>query len=1033
MIVAGLFDEVAGKFTRNIARLNVDGTIDSTFNSPAVIDGPISLVLPQPGRKIVIAGGFTSVDGFRRDGIARLNTDGSLDSQFDAAGLSVTSMINTTDDKIIVGARGEYPVLRLHGGNLMPGPPIITRTSQSQSLSSGANVTFTVNVATASIPSYQWQRNGVMLPGTTNPVLTLTNVRTSDAGKYQVAVRNAQGETVSSDVLLQVAPVPNTPGALDPDLNPGVGANGAIRSVAVQLDGHLVIVGDFTSYGGIARLHIARVHADGSLDEGFDAGATLPGLPHFVGVLPDGGIIASETARNETGTFNTRVVRFTDSGLLMTSVLLDGAYEFLLAIQPDGKLLVRKLDTVVRLNPDGTLDPTFDSSRSRNPYSAQIRAAVVQPDGKILVGGYFPLFQGQSRPNLARLHPDGRLDRGFVPEIPSGEQAAITTIALQPDGKIWAGGPGLLRRFSCDGTLDFSVPLSLYAESNRFVMYLSTAVEPGSSLILAGDFVQIGAVPRRNLARLKTGQPQSGPPVIRRQPVSQQAREGDTTELSVIVESASCPNYQWRQNGRDLPGETSRILVFRNVRAAQVGVYSVVISNAVGTVQSREASLAVEPAPVSPGSVSIDFGGLEGPDHGVGTFLKQPDGRILVGGSFRTFDGEPRSGLARINSLGDLDPTFLPPELDRNGAIIGIGALALQSDGKLLAGGTFTTVSGRAQGGIMRLRSDGSLDGTFDPQIGPSATFSTAGVRAILIQSDGAVLVGGLFDRFNGRPWSALVRLRSDGGLDETFRITLTYAGATNPTSLSSVYALATVGNGMTLVGGSFGLVNGHPRPGLVRLTAEGNVDLDFVPAYREGYVANIVLEPSGTLLLGGNFFVTGGLNSQAVIRLRADGQLDRQISLEQPITWLLGVQPDGMLLGYTYRQVLRFFPDGVLDRTFAARLGDSGFARTALWDDGILVGGEFEEINETPRRNLAKLQSAGPSVLRLLGPSLDERGFTALIQTVDGKTYALEFKDSLSEPSWTNVTNVIGDGKVLILMDGSGVKTQRFYRVRSD
>src|SRR4051812_10719140 len=67
---------------------------------------------------------------------------------------------------------------------------------------------------------------------------------------------------------------------------------------------------------------------------------------------------------------------------------------------------------------------------------ATVLCTAVQPDGKILIGGFFGVVDGASRPFIARLNADGSLDTGFVPNVNNN----VYTIAVQPDGKILIGG-----------------------------------------------------------------------------------------------------------------------------------------------------------------------------------------------------------------------------------------------------------------------------------------------------------------------------------------------------------------------------------------------------------------------------------------------------------------------------------------------------------------------------------------------------------------------------------------------------------------
>jgi len=80
IVIGGSFTSVNGTQRQGIARLNPNGTLDSGFNPGVGADGPVRSLAIQSNGKVVIAGEFSSVNGINRNGIARLNADGSVDT-----------------------------------------------------------------------------------------------------------------------------------------------------------------------------------------------------------------------------------------------------------------------------------------------------------------------------------------------------------------------------------------------------------------------------------------------------------------------------------------------------------------------------------------------------------------------------------------------------------------------------------------------------------------------------------------------------------------------------------------------------------------------------------------------------------------------------------------------------------------------------------------------------------------------------------------------------------------------------------------
>jgi uncharacterized delta-60 repeat protein len=180
----------------------------------------------------------------------------------------------------------------------------------------------------------------------------------------------------------------------------------------------------------------------------------------------------------------------------------------------------------------------------------------------------------------------------------------------------------------------------------------------------------------------------------------------------------------------------------------------------------------------------------------------QPDGKVLIGGDFdQLYGASPRNRIARLNVDGTLDATFDPG----TGANDEVLRLALQSDGKVLIGGRFTEVGGVARNRIARLNANGTLDATFDPGTGTNGT-----PWHLALQPDGKVLIGGSFTEVNGVARNRIARLNANGTLDAAFN---PGAGADYIVNSVSVQP-----DGKVLIGGWFTQVGGEAHPRIARL-----------------------------------------------------------------------------------------------------------------------------------------------------------------------------------------------------------------------
>ncbi len=248
------------------------------------------------------------------------------------------------------------------------------------------------------------------------------------------------------------------------------GSGGFVRDAVEQSDGKLVIVGHFTTINGTSIGRIARLNADGSLDDSsfnFE-GVGLENNALVVKLLSDGSLLVGGILNAYNGSGVSRLVKLNSDGSLNTSfsenVSLDD-HVFAIHVLSSGKIYVggNFTNKLVRLNSDGTTDVAFDVGTGFNNRVSSIEVA---SDGKVIVGGWFNEYNGSScNSGIVRLNADGTLDTSFQTEGTglNYTEGVVQCLAIQSDGKIVAGGwfdqydgnrQGHIIRFNADGTKD---------------------------------------------------------------------------------------------------------------------------------------------------------------------------------------------------------------------------------------------------------------------------------------------------------------------------------------------------------------------------------------------------------------------------------------------------------------------------------------------------------------------------------------------------------------------------------------------------
>jgi uncharacterized delta-60 repeat protein len=681
-------------FALRILTVNTDGSVDTTFNLGTGFGGTVSTIAVQDDGKILVGGAFTSYQGTARNRFVRLNTDGSVDTTFDLGvgfGGNVNTIAVQADGKILVG--GAFTAYQGTTRNRF----VRLDTDGSYDTTFDLGIGFDNTVQSITV-----QADGKILVG---------GAFTS----YQGTVRNR---------FVRL----NTDGSYDTTFNLGAGFGGTVNAIAVQDDGKILVGGLFTSYQGTVRNRFVRLNTDGSYDTTFNLGAGFGGTVSTIAVQADGKILVGGLFTSYQGTTRNRFVRLNTNGSYDTTFNLGtgfGNTVNAVTVQADGKILVGGLFTTyqgttrnrfVRLNTNGSVDTTFNLGAG---FGGTVSTIAVQADGKILVGGGFTTYQGAARNRFVRLNTNGSDDTTF--NLGTGFNDIVNAVTVQADGKILVGGlfttyQGTTRnrfvRLDTDGSYDttFNLGTGFGGTVNAI------AVQDDGKILVGGGFTTYQGTTRNRLVRLNTN-----------------------------------GSYDTTFNlGTGFGGTVQAIAVQDDGKILVGGLFTTYQ----GTTRNRFVRLNTD------GSYDTTFDLGIGFNNVVVAIEVQADGKILVGGAFSTYQGTARNCFARLNTDGSYDTTF----------DLGIGfnstvnAITVQSGGKILVGGGFVTYQGTTRNRFVRLNTDGSYDTTFNLGTGFNST-----AQAIAVQSGGKILVGGAFSTYQGITRNFFARLNADGSIDDQF------------------------------------------------------------------------------------------------------------------------------------------------------------------------------------------------------------------------------------------------------------------------
>ena len=744
---------------------------------------------------------------------------------------------------------------------------------------------FTILLAGAKDPSFD---TGVV-PGFDDHVYK-TAIQPQD-NKILLAGRFVDYQGVSANKIIRL----NTDGSRDTSFNIGTGFNSIVYNFVIQDDGKIVLVGLFENYQGVSANGIIRLNSDGSRDNSFSIGTGFKDIDEW-----------GETANI-----------------------------YSLDIQNDGKIIVggdfnqyngEVVSQIIRLNIDGSRDTSFSIGTGFNSEDGSlIKSIKLQSDGKILAGGYFDSYQGESVKGIVRLNSNGSRDSTFNQGQVGLDGWSVLSITIDNNNKILLGGNfnsynevelNDIVRLNNDGSLDNSFDVGTGFDDDVF----DIVIQSDGKILVGGRFKNYKEESARRIIRLNSNG-------------SRDTGFSIGTGFNSYVYSISVQN-----DGKIITGGEFDLYQGDIGQNIEYG-YEYMFDQG-GAVANRVLRLN------NNGSRDNTFDNGNGFSKPVYKLAIQNDGKIIVGGWFGSYKGARASKITRLNPDSSIDTSFNVGNFQQT---FGINDIAIQNNGKIL-------VSSWSTPNLVRLNSDGSIDENFD--IG---TGFNSDVNTLAIQSDGKIIVGGWFSSYQGVGANRIIRLNTDGSIDENFDIGTGFD--------SGVSKIAIQSDGKILVGGRFSSYQGIPANRMLRLNSDGSRDNSFNIGTGFSVSGNtLALQSDGKIIVGGWF------NSNNIIRLNTDGSLDTNFNIGtgfEEYAWIydIKIQSDGKIIaggsfgeynGNPVNKIIRMNQDGSKDDTFDIGTGFSDWGSVyslVLQNDGkIIVGGQFKIYQNQPAGYLIRI-----------------------------------------------------------------------------
>lgn len=748
ILIGGDFTQYDGTPRGRIARLKSDGSLDETFNPASGFDGPVYCLQTQSQipSNYFVGGSFSSYNGTPRTNLARLNSSGVLSTSF-AFGTNgpVYALLSTSflpaSSSLLIG--GDFSMAGGSARNRLAG---FSSTGNLTTLNSGLGLGpngIILSMGQVSSASQVWiggsfthysgwsRQNLALLDSSASTVggipdyLSHVPLVPVDGPVHAMAARDSFSmfiggafSTLGSAVKNKFAVLQNfnlgfgSSWVSEPSYSAGVGPDGVILAVRRSIDGKALIGGGFQTVNGTARTGIARLLGS--------AGSDPPAVPQ--------GFVAEAVSNSELiGVWN--------------SVSNATGYR-------------------VESSPDGVSDWTMLADVSTN--RALISGLTAGTTRHVRVRAYNSNGNGEPSAIISTTtaalpwNGAGRPD----PTIAGVDVPGLDTCAVAPDGSLIVAGafsrsnlPATVVRYLANGSLDLSFNVGSMSIGSGYTL----AVDPSGKIYVGGAFSSVGGFTRDSLVRLLPNG--AVDPTFDHGPgTTDQPRDLGLQHSGKLIVAGSA-TFAGRITGdlirlnkdgsldRSFNGLVDRLSGMKVLSDDRILIWG--SSLVVNGTAAQDVALLTADGQIDPSFTPVDVSGT------VTDAISLPGGKWLVAGSITAVGGVPTKGIARLHGDGTLDPAFSLPESPNQSVF----SVVVQPDGKIVIAGSFSTIGSRIFRGIARVHPDGSIDEGFRPG---SAFFPNLSPSKIVQLRDLRICAAGQFDTYSGAPHRSLAFIMGD-------------------------------------------------------------------------------------------------------------------------------------------------------------------------------------------------------------------------------------------------------------------------------
>ena len=705
--VAGNFGGFKEPTFSRIVATDLSGSIDTTFNPGQTgFNSTVRCMVTQSDGKLIVGGDFTTYSGSASNFLVRINTNGTRDTTFTATlNSSVYTAAVQSDGKIVIG--GAFTTV-----NAVSIPRLARLNSNGT-------------------------RDTTWNPGTTGANNIVRDVKIQSDGKVLAVgdFNTYSGSVVSRIVRTQ------TSGTIDTTFVSGNGLGNVAYNIHIQPDGKIITAGAFNIYSGSSNNFIVRINSNGTKDNTFNLGTGFNTNVNISSLQPDGKIIAAGAFTTYSGSSNNYIVRINSDGtkdntfnvgtgldaagwgLGLTNLISYDSQNNVYLASDNVTYSGSSIPRIWKLKPDGTLDTTYNAGAGLN----RLAVANLVSGSRVYTAGTFTNYKAEGATGIAMVSDSATLSSSFNPGI--GFNNDVWCITKQSTGRIIVGGfftnySGSFRTriigLNPNGTIDTGFNVGTGAGNIVYAL----ATQTDDKIIAGGTFTNYS---------------------------------GSSTSTTRLMRLNSNGTQDLTYNtGAGLNSYPLTILARANGKIFVTGLFTTYSGSAINYIMQTNSN----------GTRDTTFNVGTGFDAGAFGYsaVTQSDDKLIVGGNFTTYSGSTVNRVVRINTDGTRDLTFSVG----NGANTVVSAVALQSDGKAIVGGQFTSFSGSAVNRLVRVNTDGTRDTSFNVGTGLDGNVSANGIT---VGSNGIIYCLGSFTTYSGSNSRGIVAINPNGTINQTFNL----------------------------------------------------------------------------------------------------------------------------------------------------------------------------------------------------------------------------------------------------------------------